>query len=313
MARRLARLAGAAVAAPVALCASQMFYARAKFVLAPDASGPLSGVAEADTPQSFFSWLRAPAARRRRNIVFMGDSIVTGVGCSAEASRDLGPILPRRVAQIVAQQLGEDVGWRALGETGADVNIMRQQLLPSLQEAAAGARDAGQSIDAVVILTGLNDIKECFLFAKPLSHHPHAFGRNLAALLGSICDAAGEPVAVLVAGTPFDAVPRFTTMWPLSVAIRWTVSVWEDQKRLACTLANIAVQSTGAAGGGSSGGGGGFGSSGGGSANAIRFIEPPPSMVRRRLEPAKDRAPLAWATRVHAPREIGRASCRERV
>ena len=51
------------------------------------------------------------------------------------------------------------------GETGADVRMMTSNLLPLLEDEVRRVGTAGQRIDAVVLLTGLNDIKECFLFA----------------------------------------------------------------------------------------------------------------------------------------------------
>ena len=261
--RSLLRVAGAAAAAPVALCAGQMYYVRAKFKLPPDASGPLTGVASIG-PQK---------TKRRRNIVFLGDSIVTGVGCSVEASREHGPILPRRVAQLIAETIGEDVGWTALGETGADVRMMSARLLPSLQNETQRVRAIGERVDAVVILTGLNDIKECFLFAQPHTHHPWRFGSLLASLLGSICDVADEPSAVLVAGTPVDAVPRFNKLWPLSAAMSGVCGVWENQKRVAAEAAQTARallrQQEGQAAG-----------------PVIQFLEPPPGMINTLLDGA---------------------------
>ena len=241
MRRTWLRITGAVVAAPIAVTAGQMYFIRAKFKLPPDAEGPLEGVELAPTavkPSWFASLGWTHQARPRRNIVFLGDSIVTGVGCSPEACRENGPILPRRVASLLAEHLGVDVGWAALGETGADVHSMRDRLLPSLQEAQQKMQSSGEGrVDAVIILTGCNDLKECFLFAKPHTHHPWAFFQHLTSLLGTICDVAGDPVAVLVAGTPFDAVPRFNKFWPFSIAINRTVAIWEDQKEMAVTAA----------------------------------------------------------------------------
>ena len=87
-----------------------MWYVRFKFRLPPDACGPTAGIVAAPAGTA--------SSSRQRNIVFLGDSIVTGVGCSAEASERDGPVLPRRVASILAQQLGASVSWTCLGETG---------------------------------------------------------------------------------------------------------------------------------------------------------------------------------------------------
>ena len=79
------RLAAAAAAGPALVLTGQMWYVRAKFRLPPDACGPLTGEAPAPS-NDHEAAAAASTARRRRNIVFIGDSIVTGVGCSAEAS-----------------------------------------------------------------------------------------------------------------------------------------------------------------------------------------------------------------------------------
>ena len=164
---------------------------------------------------------------------------MTGVGCSAEASKHHGPVLPRRVAEVLAQELGASVSWRCIGETGADVSMLRSRLLPDLECEVRRASDAGQRVDAVVVMTGLNDIKECFLFARP-SLHPWRFGTLLSSLLGSIREVSGAHCSLLVAGCPIDAVPRFNDLWPLSSAVRGVTKLWEDQKRMAAETAQAA-------------------------------------------------------------------------
>jgi lysophospholipase L1-like esterase len=178
MARR-ATLYGAGAGA--ALLVGEMLYVRAKFRLPPDARGPLAGVEQPTAVSSAAAgrgWLRsADPPPRQLNIVFLGDSLVTGVGCSAEASEARGPVLPRRVAELLAQQLGTSVAWSCVGETGADVSMLRTRMLPMLQSEIqrVTASGEGQRVDAVIVMTGLNDIKECLLFANPRLH-PWRFG-----------------------------------------------------------------------------------------------------------------------------------------
>ncbi len=220
--RTLAMMAGGTTG----VLASQMLWVRYQFQLPPEAGGPSSGVCRAGSDAD----AQRGVCRRRRNIVFLGDSIVTGVGCSAAASDRDGPVLPRVVAGELAQSLGDDVGWVALGETGADVSMLRDELLPSLRAEAERAQTAGERIDAVVVLTGLNDIKSCFLFANP-SKHPISFRSGLSSLFGSIRELVGARCALVVAGTPLDACPRFQDYWPLGPAMRGVVWVWELQKK----------------------------------------------------------------------------------
>ena len=162
--RLLARGLGTAGAAAAGVLGTQAAYVYGSFVLPPDATGPNSGVAPG-SPR----WFRRP---QRKNIIFIGDSLVSGVGCRAE--RGEGPTLPRRIAEHVAEELKVDVKWTALGETGASVDIIQHQLLPLLQREAAASSGTGERVDAVVIMCGLNDLKECFLAMNPARHPGHS-------------------------------------------------------------------------------------------------------------------------------------------
>ena len=141
------------------LLASQAYYVKVNFTLPPDASGPTAGVARAGLPPPP-TW-HTHGKPRRKNIVFMGDSVVKGVGCRRVGE---GPTLPRHVAEVVAEQLGAEVGWRALGETGADIRMLREQFIPLLRREVERCAQSGERVDAVVVVCGLNDIKECFLY-----------------------------------------------------------------------------------------------------------------------------------------------------
>ena len=259
-----------------ALLAGEAWYVRLKFRLPPDASGPLSGVVEPRDGGGSSSGGGSSARGgepRRRNIVFLGDSLVTGVGCSAEVSATVGHVLPRHVAELLAAQLGESIGWTCVGETGADVSMLRTRLLPRLQSEVrrVSASGDGQRVDAVVVMTGLNDIKECLLFANPRLH-PWKFCELMEALLCSVREVAGGHCALLVAGCPIEAVPRFNDLWPLSAATRVITRLWEDKKREAAEAADARIVAERGRGGVGEG--------------YIAFLVPPPSMVRRLLDGA---------------------------
>ena len=276
---RLRTIAAAATAGPAALLTGQMWWVRMKFRLPPDACGPSSGEeqpASAAGPKT---------SGRTRNIVFLGDSIVTGVGCSAEASEQHGPVMPRRVASILAQELGASVRWSCLGETGADVRMLQSRLLPKLREDVVRVTEEGQRVDAVVVMTGLNDIKECFLFAQPVSCHPWRFGAMLTTLLSSVCEVAGAGCACVVPGHPIEATPRFNQFWPLSAAVRGVTALWEDQKRQAAEAAQAreAERSSQQL---RNGGAGEKGATPKDETSFISFIAPPPSMVAQLLHGA---------------------------
>ena len=86
---------------------------------------------------------------RPKRVLFVGDSLVSGVGgSSVEAVR--GPPLARRVSRLLADAYGVEVEWRSLGETGSDVSVIRRNLLPQID----------QDYDVVVIMVGLNDFKQ---------------------------------------------------------------------------------------------------------------------------------------------------------
>lgn len=274
----------------VGLLASQMYWVHYKFRLPSEARGPLSGVVEAPAKPAARWWHGSPAlawwraspalaARAaRRNIVFLGDSLVTGVGCSAEASERRGPVLPRRVAEVLAQQLGEDVGWMCLGETGAGVSKLRSELLPSLQREVQRASRAGERIDAVVVMTGLNDIKECFLWMQP-SNHPLHFRAGLEQLCASVREMAGAQCKLLIPATPMHIAPRFADLWPLSAAVRGVTWMWESQKRA------LADEASRELGGGAGGPGGGEAPSAADrdAVGAVGFLEAPPTLAERSM------------------------------
>ena len=70
---------------------------------------------------------------RPKRVLFVGDSLVSGVGgSSTEAVR--GPPLARRVSRLLADAYGVEVEWRSLGETGSDVSVIRRNLLPRIDQ-----------------------------------------------------------------------------------------------------------------------------------------------------------------------------------
>ena len=124
----------------------------------------------------------------RKNILFVGDSLVVGVGCDSGS----GPTLPRACAAFLSKALRADVTWAAIGETGADVAVSTRSLsslalwrpppsadaprappvlrvsqglnnlLPLVGAEVRRAQDRGGSIDMVVVVCGLNDFKRAY-------------------------------------------------------------------------------------------------------------------------------------------------------
>ena len=210
------------------LVASQAYYVKVNFTLPPDATGPTAGVARGTRRPPPLTW-HTHGKRSRKNIVFMGDSVVKGVGCRREVGE--GPTLPRHVAEVISEQLGVEVAWSALGETGADIPMLREQFIPLLRREVERCAASGERVDAVVVLCGLNDIKECFLYVNPW-RHPGCFRRSLHELVDTIHEVAGHQCAVLLPACPIDSSPRFNRFWPLSMLVAQSSAAWERQKRL---------------------------------------------------------------------------------
>jgi lysophospholipase L1-like esterase len=244
--RRLALVAtGGIVSAGIA----EVIYVRRSFRLPPSPSGPISGVERHDgLGDKGLPRQENPSehtATQRRHVVFLGDSTATGTGCSEEAGT-LGAVMPRACASLVARRLGQDVSWAVVGTVGADVPTASHHLSPLLEQQAARLRCRGESLDAVVLLCGLNDVKSCFLPAdlhfetravRPFDRHPRRFGEDLERLIGRIREVAGEQCVILVPEEPMAESPRFASLWPLCAAIRLVSSLWDGEKRQACSRA----------------------------------------------------------------------------
>ena len=184
---------------------------------------------------------------RRRNILFVGDSLVTGVGCSAEGGMR-GPAMPRAVSEYVARQLRTEVRWTAIGEIGFDVAELHAELLPAVEREARAAEDGGQRIDMVVLVCGLNDFKQAYT-------RPHrtasGFHGQLGAFVDAIHAAAGAQCEVVLPALPVNHAPVFDGVWPLQPLLLKLASLWDEQKQA------LALAAAGRGGGGGGGGGGG--------------------------------------------------------
>lgn len=224
MFRSLRRFAWVASSSAVGLTICEVVYVRLSFRLPPDPRGPMSGVEKA--PGS-------AEKSRKRHIVFFGDSTVIGVGCSEEAGSN-GPVMPRSCASLIAKEIGEDICWTVMGETGADVKVLQNHWLPSFERLTEQLHAVGEHVDVVVVLCGLNDVKECCLHARPLTRNPVEFRNNLEDLLVSLRKAAGRHCTLLVPEEPMGESPRFAKLWPLSSAVRLVAFLWDSQKREAC-------------------------------------------------------------------------------
>ena len=145
--------------------------------------------------------------RRTRRVVIVGDSLVTGVGCRVD--RCDGPMLPRRLGEVLAELIGADVEWVAVGakvrvsfyfrtvrairltscllssQQGADLAAIRRDVVPALKRRAeshdgsssaphehdSGSTHTHKPIDAVVLMCGVNDFKHALSGRTAVSFH----------------------------------------------------------------------------------------------------------------------------------------------
>ena len=177
----------------------------------PDCAGPNFGVERAD------------GAAMSARVLFVGDSLVTGVGAADHGDGE-GPILPRVVARAVADSLRAEVTWHAIGVNGADARTLRTVAVPQLMS----AQHTTPGLTVVVVLVGLNDWKRALR-----GRTPDAFRHDLRDLLHAIKDSLGpdaDRTVVLLPRLPIHLAPAIRDMWPLNWFASQCVAQWERQK-----------------------------------------------------------------------------------
>lgn len=158
---------------------------------------------------------KAPA---RFRVLFIGDSLVNGVGGESREALEGGPPLPRRVCRALADKLGGQVEWRAFGITGGDLRALRSQLVPQIK------RDDGCAYDAVVVMCGLNDFK---YLARGQIRTPWAFRDELQALVAEIRRECGDKVRIVLPALP---VSLASFQEPLKSYVVFIANQWDHQK-----------------------------------------------------------------------------------
>ncbi|KAK4537212.1 hypothetical protein CDCA_CDCA11G3237 [Cyanidium caldarium] len=178
-----------------------------------------------------------------RLVLFLGDSLVTGVGCQCRSSlgggcEHGGPALPRRLAQRLSEQLRAPVEWHAIGLTGASVCDLLERVLPRARGCLGVAEQATRSVDMVVIVCGVNDWKRAWR-----SYSPAAFEEGLASLIRAARDALHLrddcPILVpAVSGAMMQHAPRFQ-LEPLRSVLTFVAAEYDRAKqRAAARLGN---------------------------------------------------------------------------
>ena len=98
-----------------------------------------------------------------------------------------GPMLPRRLGEVLAELIGADVEWVAVGAKGADLAAIRRDVVPALKRRAeshdgssssstpheddSGYTHTHKPIDAVVLMCGVNDSKHALSGRTSVSFH----------------------------------------------------------------------------------------------------------------------------------------------
>lgn len=221
------KLAMKGVAAVAATAIAQTAVLAGTYASPPDAHGPREGSVVYCTSSDVQDTAPMRARRKGRldeapqscSVFVLGDSLVTGVGCNAS---DIGPTMPKRIAESLAQQLRTDVRWHAAGQTGATVAEIREHCLPKLREHVQN----GNRVDAVLFFCGVNDFKRLI---NPWSGaSPRKFREELEHVAHEIHAIAG-PCYIAFPQLPIECVDRF---WgPLGVLVRYVARLWDEQKR----------------------------------------------------------------------------------
>jgi len=234
------RLGAGTAAATTACAGGQALWLQADYKSRrplPEAKGPLQGLVRW-TQQAKLPAVRsaaaaavcapaaAPPAGHRKNVLFIGDSLVTGVGCSQDPS--CGPMLPRAVAEFLSRYMRVDVQWAAIGETGIDVRGLHV-LLPAVTREVDRARSLGQHVDAVVVICGLNDLKKAY---RSSANTAGAFHHDLGQLVSALQHTTGVQCTVVLPALPVHRAPVFEGIWPLTSFLGRLAGLWDEQKNL---------------------------------------------------------------------------------
>lgn len=139
----------------------------------PEASGPTHGRSGSGTPSL--------------SLLVVGESTVAGVGAASHETALTG-----QLALVLAERVGREVQWRAVGANGATAACTREVLLP---------RVPANPVDVVVIALGVNDVLRL--------HSPARWRRDLAQLVIAIRERVGAAPVVLATMPPLGRFPAF--------------------------------------------------------------------------------------------------------
>jgi lysophospholipase L1-like esterase len=158
-------------------------------------------------------------------LLFLGDSLVSGVGAQADFddSAPVPPALPRNVAAYLAEKVGGHVQWASVGITGADVKRLASEGLPQLKEKILLNQQAATIV--VILVVGVNDLRKLQLATYRLSL------RSLVHELWSLSP-DGRTVYVVLPAVCINAA-SLLQHFPLRYFLDPICALWEREKRKA--------------------------------------------------------------------------------
>lgn len=214
---RLALAGCGATAFAAGAAIRQAFELRAEFrghyrLLASACRGPMEGVEP-----------RAGGGGCGTLLLFLGDSLVSGVGGHLEGSAPL----PEHVAACLAEREGDQVRWAAVGIPGADVALLASEGLPELRQKFKNATATATAERVVVVLVvGVNDLRKMSLASYRLGLRRLAQELRYIGQEGKAVDALVLP-ALRIADAPL--LQKF----PLNLFLLPVCALWEREKRKA--------------------------------------------------------------------------------
>ena len=192
------------------------------------------------------------SAKERRSIRLkvIGDSLVCGIGCSADDRS--GPVLPIVLAKLLSILLNADVEWESHGLVGATAVDIRQTLVPKAfstsgtcgehksmtsEETNLSPQFIDESVveNIVVVICGLNDWKTLFTLF-PMGLGPNGFRNELTRIVDDIKLATrGQSCKIFLPALPMacgvsDADCIFTR-YPLKFFVDGINGLWDLQKK----------------------------------------------------------------------------------
>jgi len=164
-------------------------------------------------------------SQRPTLLIFLGDSLVSGVGAQDEGSEPAAAALPRNVAARFAQGAGVQVRWVSVGITGADVQQLRNEGLPKLREKIEAYKAQAATV-VVVLVVGVNDLRKVQL-ATYRSKLRHLCDE----LKYIVCEDRAVDAIVLPALRICDA--PLLNIFPLNYFVALLCTLWEREKHKA--------------------------------------------------------------------------------